>query len=145
MTYKEAYVGRSETILEQIETDNDVFLGFNKIDFEPFGNPTIAVDSSARFAVHEIIGGTTIRQKIGEDPREIEVSGVCNEEVSRKLAQLHKAKYLSLNSAVIDDIVRCQIASVSTDPLEDGGAADMDKGDFLYDFTINLVEIEVFA
>jgi hypothetical protein len=143
MSYIEAYQGRSNTVLENITTDSDVVLNFNSIDFAPFGNPTVSVDSAARFAVHEIIGGTTVRQKIGEEPREIDVSGVCTEDVARQINQLNKAKLCSLNSDTLDDIVRCQIASSSTSPLEDGGAADMDEGDFLYTFDISLVEIEV--
>ena len=144
MSYLEAYQGRSSTVLENITTDDDVVLTFDQIDFEPFGNPTVAVDSSARFAVHEIVGGTTVRQKIGEDPREIDVSGVCTEDVAQQVNQLHKAKLCSLNSETVGDIVRCQIASSSISPLEDGGAADMDEGDFLYSFDISLVEVEVF-
>jgi len=141
MSYIDAYKGRSDTVIENITTDTDVTLTFNEIDFEPYGNPTISVDTSARFAVHDILGGTTVRQKIGEKPREISISGVCTETVVRKVNQLNKAKLVSLNSDVIGDVVRCQVASTSTDPLDDGGAADMDGGEFLYDFSISLVEV----
>lgn len=141
MTYIDAYKGRSETVLENITTDDDVELPFDRIDFSPYGNPSVSVDSAARFAVHEIIGGTTVRQKIGEEPREIGVSGVCTEDVANDLNQLHKAELVSINTESLDEIIRCQVASISTDPMEDGGAADMDGGDFLYDFDISLVEI----
>lgn len=141
MTYIDAYKGRSETIIENITTDSDVTLVFNSIDFSPYGNPSVSVDTSARFAVHEILGGTTVRQKIGEDPREITIDGVCTEPVARQVNQLHKAKLVSVNSETIGDIVRCQVASTSADPMDDGGAADMDGGEFLYDFSISLVEV----
>lgn len=141
MSYREAYRGRSSTTIENVTTDDDISLPFEQVDFEPFGNPTVDVDSSARFAVHEIIGGTTVRQKIGEDPREIGVSGVCTEDVAQQLNQLHKAELVALNSEMLNGIIRCQVASVSTTPLEDGGAVDMDEGTFLYDFSISLVEI----
>lgn len=139
--FKGAFSDRSDTIIENITTDSGVTLTFEVIDFNPYGNPTISVDSSARFAVHDILGGTTVRQKIGEKPREITVQGVCTEPVVRKVNQLNKAKLVSLNSDVIGDVVRCQVASTSTDPIEDGGAADMDGGEFLYDFSISLVEV----
>ena len=141
MSYVDAFRGRSETVIENITTDEGTILTFDEIDFEPYGNPTVGVETSARFAVHEILGGTTVRQKIGEDPREITVQGVCTEDVAFRINQLEKAKLVSLNSDSIGGIARCQVASTSTDPMERGGAADMDGGDFLYDYNINLIEV----
>lgn len=141
MTYIEAYSGRTDTVIENITTDRTDALRFDEIDFEPYGNPAVAVDTSARFAVHEILGGTTLRQKLGEDPREISIQGVCTEDVAQQINQLRRAKLASLNAEAIGEVIRCQVASTSVDPMEPGGAADMDGGDFLYSYSINLVEV----
>jgi len=139
--YTNAYDNRGSTIITDIETDSDVSLGFDEIDFSPFDNPNIGIDSSARFAVHEILGGTTVRQKIGEEPTQVSIDGVCTEEVAIKVDQLKESYLVKLLSDRVPDGINGQIASTSTDPLEDGGAADMDRGDFLYEFSINLVEV----
>lgn len=143
MTYAEAYKGRSNTIIENITTDTGTSLSFSMIDFEPYGNPSVSTDSSGRFATHEIIGGTTVRQKVGEDPMEITINGVCTETVAQRVNQLNKAKLVSINSDVIGGLIRGQIASTSTDPIDDGGGVNMDGGEFLYEFTINFVEVVV--
>lgn len=144
MSYVTAFEGRSETLIEEVSTDESTSLPFSTIDFSPYGNPDVSVTSGARYATHEIIGGTTVRQKLGEDPREIEVSGVCTEPVAQQVNQLHKADLCSLNSDVVGgELIRCQIPSTSTKPLESGGSADMDGGEFLYDFNINLIEVEI--
>lgn len=141
MAYESSFEDRASTILTDISTDGDVEL-FEEIDFSPYDNPNIAIDSSARFSVHEIIGGTTVRQKIGEDPTEVEISGVCTEDVATRVDELRKAKLVTLLSDRVPDGLRCQVASTSTDPLSDGGAADMNEGDFLYEYNINLVSID---
>lgn len=140
--YAKAYENRASTIITDITTDSDVELAFNEIDFSPYDNPNIAIDSSARFAVHDIIGGTTVRQKIGEDPTEVSMNGVCREEVALQVDALRHTKLVTLLSDRIPNGMRCQVASASTEPLDDGGATDMDRGDFLYEYNINLVEID---
>jgi hypothetical protein len=145
MTYIDAYHGRSETTIENVTTDDDVTLTFDRIDFSPYGNPSVSADSAGRFAVHEIVGGSTVRQKLGEEPREITVDGVCTEDVAQQVNELHKAELVSLNSETLNDIIRCHVGSTSTEPIEPGGAADMDGGDFLYDFSISLVEVETYS
>lgn len=143
MSYESAYDGRSETIITNITSDESATLDIDddEIDFSPYDNPNISIDSSARFAVHDIIGGTTVRQKVGEDPTEVHIQGVCTEDVAAEVDELRKAKLVTLLSDRVNGSLRCQVASSSTDPLEPGGAADMDRGDFLYEFNINLVEI----
>jgi hypothetical protein len=144
MSYVSAFEGRSETLIEQVTTDDDVSLSFEIIDFDPYGNPDVSVTAGSRYATHDIIGATTVRQKLGEEPREIEVSGVCTEPVAQQVNRLHRAELCSLNSDVVaGELIRCQIPSTSTNPLESGGSADMDGGKFLYDFNINLIEVEI--
>lgn len=140
--YAQAYQDRASTLITNIETDSDVELAFDEIDFDPYDNPNISIDSSARFAVHDIIGGTTVRQKIGEDPTEVTLNGVCSEDVATQIDQLRRAKLVTLLSDRVPNGMTCQIASSSTDPLDDGGATDMDRGEFLYEYNINLVEID---
>lgn len=150
--YTSAYDNRSGTVITSITTDPDVQLSFSsssvrsdEIDFAPYDNPDIDVTTSARFAEHEIIGGTTVRQKLGEDPREISMSGVCTERVATEIDQLDKAKLVTLLTDRIPGGARCQVASTRTEVLEPGGVADMDKGEFLYYYSINLVEVETQA
>lgn len=141
MSYVESHEDRSETYITDIITDGSMDLAFEEITFDPYGNPNLSIDSSARFAVHEIIGGTTVRQKIGEDPLEISISGVCTEEVAGQIDALHYARSVKLISERLPNGVTCQVGSISTSPLEDGGAANLDEGEFLYEFGISLVEI----
>lgn len=141
MGYQNSFDERAATLITNITTDDDVELGFDEIDFSPYDNPNISVTSGARFAVHEVIGGTTVRQKIGEEPTEVTVQGVCTEQVAVQVDQLRRAFLVTLLSDRTPNGIRAQVASASTDPLHDGGAADASDGDFLYEFSINLVEI----
>lgn len=152
--YTTAYADRSATVLTNIKTPNNLEIEFvsgesirpDEIDFRPYDKPSISVNTGARFAKHDIIGGTTVRQKVGKEPRQITISGVCTEAVARDLEHLHRVTVVTLLSDRMQGItgggVKAQVASVSTSPLEQGGAADMDSGEFLYDYTINLVEID---
>jgi hypothetical protein len=139
--YRDAHQGRVNTVIGNFVLDDGTSIELDNISFDPYNNPTVAVDTSARFATHEIIGGTTVRQKIGEDPREIEISGVCTEETAQEVSLLHKVALCDLYHYKLVEIITCQVASTSTDPLEDGGAVDADTGEFLYEFNINLVEV----
>lgn len=141
VSYENAFDDRASTIITDVTSDDDVQLPFNEIHFEPYDNPNISVTSGARFAVHEVIGGTTVRQKIGEEPTEVTVQGVCTERVAVQIDQLRRAFLVTLLSDRTPNGIRAQVASASTEPLHDGGAADASDGDFLYEFSINLVEI----
>lgn len=148
MSFESSYDGRSRTVIANIDTDEGVTLPFDEIDFSPYDNPNISIDSAGRFATHEIIGGTTVRQKIGEEQLEIQIDGVAQEREAIKVDLLRKAKLVTLLSSRLrtgseSGSLRCQVVSSSTDPLEDGGAADMDSGEFLYSYNINLVSIEI--
>lgn len=144
--YANAYEGRSGTFITDITADSEqnVDIEDNEVVFTPYNNPDVSADTSSRFAVHEIIGGKTVRQKIGEDPMEIEIDGVCTEDVAGDVDELRNAKLVTLISDRFNSGgLRCQVASSSTNPLSAGGAADMDGGDMLYSYTINLVEVDV--
>lgn len=117
-----------------------------------YGSPAISVDSSARFATHEIIGGKTVRQKIGEDPVEVDIGGVCKESVARQFDSLRNAKYGSIHSKrFTGDSMTVNFASVSTSPMEDGGAVDLSDStgnnsntpQLLYTYDLSCVEVKV--
>ncbi len=109
-----------------------------------YSAPAISVDSSARFNTQKIIGGSTVRQKIGEDPLEIKINGVCKESVAIRLDTLRDAKSaILLSNRFSGGSVEVQFASVSTSPLDDGGAVAMTGDEFLYTYTISAVEITV--
>lgn len=111
------------------------------ITFE-YTNPSIGIDSSANFIKHDIIGGPTVRQKIGTNPLEISINGVVKEDVAQDLELLRNAKSAKLlSNRFADDSVTVHIVSITTDPIEDGGAADLTEGEFLYTFSMECVEL----
>jgi hypothetical protein len=114
-----------------------------KLD-ERYNRPRVAIDTAARFVDHEIIGGKKVRQRVGSDPIELSVNGVCQRPRANEIDQLHRVKTAQLQSERLpQDKTRLpvQIASTTTEPLEDGGAADARTGELLYTFTINAVEV----
>jgi len=143
MSYQDAFNDRTPVVMESIEADDEGVQVPDEIEFTPNDNPDISVDTSGRFATHKIIGGVTVRQKIGEDPVEIGVRGVCDEETAKDIDQLRNAKVANFISDRISMTVH--VASTGTSPLEQGGAADMDTGDLLYTYRLNLVGIEDIA
>lgn len=129
--------------IDQISYEDDAVSGANEIDFE-YTAPEVSVDSAGRFAVHEIIGGATVRQKIGEEPVEVSVSGVCKESVAKKLDGLRDAKFGTIYSnRLVGESMVVQFASISTSPLESSGAVAIDSEEFLYTFDLSCVEVVV--
>lgn len=113
----------------------------DEIDFE-YRNPAIGIDTGSNYVKHDIIGGATVRQRIGDKPLDISIGGVCTEGTARQLEQLRNADAATLLSERFpQNSVRVHIASLSTNPMEDGGAADIQSGEFLYSFDLNCVEI----
>lgn len=146
-TYEEKHVDFEIT---NIQYEDDAASTTNPITNFSYGRPSISVDTSGRFAKHEIIGGSTVRQKIGEDPIEVSISGVCTESRARELDGLRDAKYGTIKSKRLNtETLDCHFASVSTSPLEDGGAVSFfgrdegqaSQGDFLYTFDLECVEV----
>jgi len=115
------------------------------ISFE-YEAPAISVDTAGRFVSHEIIGGTTVRQKIGEDPVEVEIDGVCKESTARRIDNLRNAKYATIYSNRLPaGSLQVQFASTSTTPMSNSGAVGInDNGaEFLYNFSLSTVEVIV--
>lgn len=117
----------------------------NKIVFR-YQAPSISVDTSARFVTHKIIGGSTVRQKIGEDPIQVDIDGICDEVVARQLDNLRNAKHGVIYSARLPGgSLRVHFGSVSTSPLSDSGAVAIsdENARFLYNYTISAVGVTV--
>lgn len=115
------------------------------IEFE-YPNPSIGIDTGGNFVKHDIIGGATVRQRIGDQPLEISISGVCVEETASKLEMLRNAQSVTmLSNRFPQDSITAHVISVSTDPMEDGGSADLVSGKFLYAFSLECVEITQFS
>jgi hypothetical protein len=125
----------------------------NGITFGEFDNPTVAIDGGGRFVKHNIIGGPVVRQKIGEEPLQVSVNGVCDKRTANKidfLRNVNSATFISSRlpgSASENNIaegggsLRVQIGSTSTEPITDGGAADLETGEYLYSYSINAIEV----
>lgn len=135
-----------------IEYEDDATRATNPINNFSYKRPSMSVDTSGRFAKHEIIGGSTVRQKIGEDPIEVSISGVCTEERAKDLDGLRDAKFGTIKSKrLVGETLDCHFASVSTSPLEDGGAVSFfgrddgkaEQGNFLYTFDLECVEVVI--
>lgn len=160
MTYDEAYeLSHVEFEISDIKYEDDALEGEpnipddaspadiaslpSNITFE-YPAPAISVDSAGRFITHEIIGGATVRQKIGEDPVEVSISGVCKEGTARQLDELRNAKYGRIYSKRLEGgSLDVHFASISTSPFDDAGAVDMkdSRGEFLYTYDISAVEV----
>lgn len=141
--------GHIDFEITNIEYEDDATRATNPINDFSYARPSMSVDTSGRFATHEIIGGSTVRQKIGEEPIEVSISGVCVEERAKDLDGLRDAKFGTIKSKrLVNDSLDCHFASVSTSPLEDGGAVQFfdsdglgEQGDFLYSFQLECVEV----
>jgi hypothetical protein len=111
---------------------------------ERYNRPRVAIDTAARFVEHEIIGAKKVRQRVGSDPIELSINGVCQRPRANEIDQLHRVETAQLQSERLpqnNSKIPVHIASATTEPLEDGGAADARTGELLYTFTINAVEV----
>lgn len=145
MTVDEAYsdANHVEFKISNIQWEEDAARTPGEIEPQ-YGSPAISVDTKGRFVKHEIIGGTTVRQKIGENPVEVSINGVCGESVARDLDALRDAKWGDIFSGRFpSDSLRVQFASVSTSPMEDSGAVplDGDQSEFLYNYDLSCIEV----
>ncbi len=146
MSYQDAYDNNHiDFEIDGIEWEDDAVSTPNNISFE-YEAPAISVDSAGRFVNHEIIGGSTVRQKIGEEPVEVSIKGVCKESTAKQIDNLRNAKYGTIyGNRLTNQSMRVDFASASTSPLEDSGAVGLtdDDGEFLYTFTLECVEVTV--
>lgn len=138
--YAQAYDDFSGFEIDTIE-ESDTGTAPSSISFE-YTNPSITIDSGAEFVVHNIVGGAQVRQRIGDNPLEISIDGVCKESTAADLDQLRNAKFGTIYSSRFPDgAVVVHFVSVGTDPLEDGGAVKQDGEEFLYTYNMQCVEI----
>jgi len=119
--------------IDTISGDEDVNIQFT------YEQPDIIVDSSSRFVEHEILGGTTVRQKVGENPDQVEISGVCLQSEANQIDKLKKTNFVELISHR-RNLDSAQVVDTNTEPFEPGGAIDDKNQEMLYFFTIQLVE-----
>lgn len=149
MSYKNAYdENHTKFEIRGIEYEDDVEEDAEAPDVISFvyERPSISVDTAGRFATHKIVGGSTVRQKIGEDPVQVAVSGVCREPVARQLDGLRDAKWGTIYSnRLVGGSLDVHFGSMSTSPLDDGGAVAMtdEDAEFLYAFDLSCVEVVV--
>lgn len=143
---KDAYPeNHVEFEIRGIDYETDAREQTDPITFE-YPAPAISVDGSGRFATHEIIGGSTVRQKIGEDPIEVSINGICKESTARQLDNLRDAASGTIYSNRLPGgSLDVQFASMSTSPMSDSGAVDLTDTDseFLYTYTLECVEVLV--
>lgn len=135
------------------ETTEEDTLFAKDIQFGEFSNPSVAIDGAGRFAKHEIIGGATVRQKVGEDPLNISIDGVCDERTANRIDGLRNVKKATIISSRLPGSQReggnssggasmtVQFGSTSTEPLGDGGVADLETGELLYSYSIEAIEV----
>lgn len=144
-SYQDAYKNNHANFeISSITYEEDAEQTTDPIEFK-YPAPNISVDTAGRFATHKIIGGSTVRQKIGEEPIEVSVEGVCEEPTARALDGLRDAEFGTIYSKrLVGGSLTVHFASVSTSPLEDGGAAALSgDGEFLYSFDLACVEVIV--
>lgn len=134
-------------VFEDLSEFAEVFAGPNggvstsSISFD-YARPAVSVDTKARFVTHDIIGGMTVRQKIGEEPIELSINGVCVEQTALKISTLKDAKRATiLTPQVPGSSIQVQFASTSVTPFDDGGAGRITDGEILYNFDIKALEV----
>jgi hypothetical protein len=106
-----------------------------------YKQPDISLDSGTKFSTHDVIGGPTVRQKTGEEPREMTINGVCTEDTASKIHDLSRSNLFSITSST-KSFDFAQLTSASTEPFDKGGAMDLD-GAQIYTYTLNFVEVSV--
>jgi len=144
MPYETAFQdNHTEFEIANIEYEDDATETPDPIELE-YTAPSIAVDTAGRFATHKIVGGSTVRQKIGEEPIEVTVDGVIKEPTARQMDNLRDAEFGTIYSERLPGgSLQVHFASTSTSPLEDGGAVAISDDQFLYTFTLSCVEVFV--
>lgn len=99
--------------------------------------PDVSVSTSARHKDIEVLGDTTIRQKLGTSPDEISISGICTQDEANQIDQLVFEETVTVISSRWDG--EAQVTSTNTDPLAEGGA--ISDGEWTHTFTIELTGV----
>jgi hypothetical protein len=149
MTIERAYDENHTDFTIEVPTDEEPRpLGgiggtWGEVEFD-YSAPSITVDTGGRFATHEIVGGPVVRQRIGSEPIEVSITGVCKERIAKQLDRLRTVEYGTLYSNRLpDESLDVQFITVSTQPLSDGGAVEAkdNLAEFLYTYDIECVEV----
>ncbi len=90
MTINEAFDGKVDFEITRLVNDDGEAIEEGNISFQ-YARPEISIDNKTRYVTHDIIGGKTVRQKIGEEPREVSISGIVTEETATQLDKLRDA------------------------------------------------------
>jgi hypothetical protein len=104
-------------------------------------NPTISIDGGARYSTQQVLGGFTVRQKVGEKPLSISINGVCFAPTAAKIDALREVDIATIHSnRFLDKSAQVFFTDTSTEPMTDGGAADLKTGQLLYSYSLKAVE-----
>lgn len=108
--------------------------------------PAIGIDTGGRFVKHEIVGGPVVRQRVGAEPIEVSITGVCKEPTAKELDRLRTVDYGTIYSNRLpNESLDVHFVSTSTQPLSDGGAVELkdDDAEFLYTYDLECVEVVI--
>lgn len=143
MSLQDSFTDFVQFEIDNIVAPDDVLdnISYDRIEFE-YSNPSVGIDTGGNFVKHEIIGGTVVRQKTSDKPMQLSIKGVAKEDTARELELLRRADRVTLlSNRFAEDSVTVHVVSITTDPLEDGGAAQLESGEFLYSFSLECVEL----
>jgi hypothetical protein len=141
MSINEAFDGKVDFEITRLVNDDGERVSGGSISFE-YGRPEISIDNKARYVTHDIIGGKTVRQKIGEEPREVSISGIVIEETAIQLDKLRDANTGRIKcDRLPSGTMNSQFPSVSTSPMSSGGSARIEDGELLYRFNMKAIEV----
>ena len=93
--------------------------GVTDIDGIPleYEQPNVSISSQARYVEHEVIGGMTVRQKVGEEPKQIAIDGICLEDTASSFQDLHEEDFVTFTHHILGGsgevgTMNCQVESV---------------------------------
>jgi len=104
-----------------------------------YDQPNVSVSTTNRFVEHETVDGPVIRQRVGTGKKNVTLEGVCTTAEASLLDNFVNEDQIYVKSNRYEGNVSIQ--SISTSPLEDGGAMNLD-GKYTHDFGLELTEIE---
>ena len=130
------FLDRQDELEERLPIKLRYQSGFDFITFTY--HLSASVRARSRTVEHEIVGGDTITQLMGQKPTEIELSGhVTEEEVQELEEEVKEDNVLTLETEVWEGEV--VLESVRAEPISDtGGAHD---GNWIYQATIVTREV----
>lgn len=117
-----------------------------------YEQPDISLSTGARYVEHDLIGGATVRQRMGEEAVKVDMTGLCTEDEANLIDRLHNAQYVELISYRTKDIdvSLFHVETADTEPFDSGGGfrvkddrAETDDSEvgMVYDFSVSLTEL----